>query len=142
MDAIKQRLIGGALQQTRKLLGNSQAEMARELGVSREQVSDYEAGKRQPRAGDLERLAEWWEIPLPTLMSRLGYRVPREWPEFEDWYRARSGTIPASAGGIATALDGGNAASEGAKEHLTRAYHRFGPVLVPTVRVYPAAPCR
>lgn len=89
VDSIRQRLIGGALQQTRKLMGNSQAEMARELGVSREQVSDYEAGKREPRAGDLERLAEWWEIPLPTLMVRLGYSVPREWPDFEDWYRER-----------------------------------------------------
>jgi transcriptional regulator with XRE-family HTH domain len=42
--------MGGVLQQTRKLMGNSQAEMARELGVSREQVSDYEAGKRELRA--------------------------------------------------------------------------------------------
>lgn len=89
MDPIRQRMIGGALQQTRKLMGHSQAEMARELGVSREQVSDYEAGKRELRAGDLERLAEWWEIPLPTFMVRLGYRVPRDWPDFEDWYRAR-----------------------------------------------------
>jgi transcriptional regulator with XRE-family HTH domain len=89
VDSIRQRLIGGALQQTRKLMGNSQAEMGGVLHVSREQVSDYESGKRELRAGDLERLAEWWEIPLPTLMVRLGYKLPTEWPTFEDWLRQR-----------------------------------------------------
>jgi transcriptional regulator with XRE-family HTH domain len=106
-------------------MGNSQADMAGVLHVSREQISDYEGGKRELRAGDLERLAEWWEIPLPTLMQRLGYSIPRDWPEFEDWFRARSGTIPAAASGTATDPDGGNAASEGAKRQLPRAKWRF-----------------
>lgn len=124
MDPIRQRMIGGALQQTRKLMGNSQADMAHELGVSREQVSDYEAGKRELRAGDLERLAEWWEIPLPTFMTRLGYRLPREWPDFEDWYRARvemEGNT--SAAGAETALP--DAVSLGASAPAQQRNGRF-----------------
>lgn len=123
MDPFRQRLIGSALQQTRKLMGNSQADMAGVLHVSREQISDYEGGKRELRAGDLERLAEWWEIPLPTLMHRLGYAFPREWPEFEEWYRARSGTISASASGNTATQSGGTAASGGGSGHLPPAYH-------------------
>jgi transcriptional regulator with XRE-family HTH domain len=140
VESYRRRLTGSALQQLRKLMGNSQAETATVLHVSREQISDYESGRRELRAGDLELLAEWWEIPLPTLMQRLGYAVTRDWPEFEDWYKARSGTIPTAADGLTTASEGGNAASEGGKRPLPRAKWLLGTAVLAGPTLQPAHP--
>lgn len=90
MDAAQRRLVGAALQQTRKLLGTGQDEIARVLDMSRGNVSWIETGRSELTLDQMQRLAAFWEMPLVTLAERLGFQMDRTAPKFDDWYRATS----------------------------------------------------
>jgi transcriptional regulator with XRE-family HTH domain len=57
-------LVETALHQMLDTRGLTAAELARRAGVSRASVSEYLHGHRQPRVGQLERLAEAADLQL------------------------------------------------------------------------------
>lgn len=119
---------GAALRQLRMLAGKSIADVAATCHVSQGSVSQWELGMTTPSRHHQEAMAALYEMPLELLLYEIGYELSNP-PSLRQWYRARSGTISASANGTATALAVDNAPSEGAKQHLPRAKWPFTPVL-------------
>jgi transcriptional regulator with XRE-family HTH domain len=116
------------LRAVREAGGVSRDQMAEECGVSPGTISHWESGRSIPARAHLKVWGELCEVPLADLYRIIGLSgEPLSLPHF---WRARSGTIPASAGGITTAATDGNGGSEGAKRQLPRAYHPFAPVPV------------
>lgn len=60
-------MIGNTLKRRRELLGLSQAELARRLGIARARISEWERDVRRPNLTSLELLAE----ALDTSIARL-----------------------------------------------------------------------
>jgi transcriptional regulator with XRE-family HTH domain len=62
--------VAGRLRSYRKQLGFSQAEVAKELGVSFQQIQKYEAGHNRVGAGRLFQLASLYGIPIQEFFPR------------------------------------------------------------------------
>ena len=62
--------VAGRLRTCRKQLGLSQAEIARQLGVTFQQVQKYEAGLNRIGAGRLYQLAQIYGIPMQDLFPK------------------------------------------------------------------------
>lgn len=58
------------LKQLREKTNMTQAELARELGFSRQTYSNYEAGRRQPDPEVLEKLADYFDVSIDYLVGR------------------------------------------------------------------------
>lgn len=58
------------LRQLRKDKGLNQIDLAQRVGVSIDSVRRWEAGKREPRLGELEKIALVLEVPVTSLVSR------------------------------------------------------------------------
>jgi len=61
--------LGSNLRSARKRLGLTQEQVAERSGVHPTEISRIEAGKRDPRASTLERLAKAVEIPPGQLLE-------------------------------------------------------------------------
>ncbi len=61
--------LGSNLRDARKRLGLTQEEVAERSGVHATEVSRIEAGKRDPRASTLQRLAEAVEVQPGQLLE-------------------------------------------------------------------------
>jgi transcriptional regulator with XRE-family HTH domain len=62
-------LVEAALRQMLDTSGLTAAELARRAGVSRASVSEYLHGRRQPRVGQLERLAEAADLQVEIVLA-------------------------------------------------------------------------
>ena len=62
-------LIGRRIRQFRKAKGLSQAQLARVLGISFQQVQKYESGQNRIGAGRLWAIATALEIPIATFFE-------------------------------------------------------------------------
>lgn len=62
---------GRAIRRRREVLGFSQADAARTLGISRQNLSEIEAGRRLPQLLLARRLAEWLGWSLDELVAAL-----------------------------------------------------------------------
>jgi transcriptional regulator with XRE-family HTH domain len=124
---VDKRWQGAALRKLRMLAGKSIADVAAACQVSQGSVSQWELGMTTPSRHHQETMAILYDMPIDLLLYEIGYELSNP-PSLRQWYKARSGTIPASASGITTATDGGNAASEGAKRPLPRANATFARV--------------
>jgi transcriptional regulator with XRE-family HTH domain len=58
------QIVGRNIVIARKLAGMSQAQLGRLVGAPANYLSEWEAGKHEPRAARLEKLAEVLEQPL------------------------------------------------------------------------------
>lgn len=74
------------LRHLRGYRGLTQAELARRAGVSKSDISGYEAGKREPRATALRKISDALEVSAGWLIGQNGYatRVPNRL-EFLSW---------------------------------------------------------
>lgn len=61
--------IGNRIKAARQEKGISQEELAQVIGATKSAVSRYEAGKRQPRYDQLQRIATALEVPIQELMD-------------------------------------------------------------------------
>lgn len=61
--------VGWRLRTLRERSGLSQAAMARQLGVSFQQLQKYESGKNRISAGRLKMVAELLDLPVETFFS-------------------------------------------------------------------------
>ena len=61
--------IGESIRAHRLILGMSQTDLARQLGVSFQQVQKYEKGTNRIGAGSLPQIAEIFDIPISTLFK-------------------------------------------------------------------------
>jgi transcriptional regulator with XRE-family HTH domain len=61
--------IGESIRAHRLILGMSQSELARQLGVSFQQVQKYEKGANRIGAGRLPQIAEIFDIPISALFK-------------------------------------------------------------------------
>jgi transcriptional regulator with XRE-family HTH domain len=120
---------GAALRQLRMLAGKSIADAAAKCEIGQSAVSQWELGISNPKREHLEELAELYEMPLELLLYEIGYELSNP-PSLRQWYKARSGSIPASASGIATSGADSNAASGGAKRRLPLANATLARVLL------------
>jgi transcriptional regulator with XRE-family HTH domain len=62
--------VAGRLRSSRKQLGVSQAEIAKQLGVTFQQIQKYEAGLNRIGAGRLFQLASLYGVPVQDLFPR------------------------------------------------------------------------
>ncbi|QVK20923.1 helix-turn-helix transcriptional regulator [Mycoplasmatota bacterium] len=63
------KLIGKAVLKVRKERGLSQTDMASDLGVSRQAVSNWERGKTYPDVETLNQIAVLYDVSIDTLMD-------------------------------------------------------------------------
>lgn len=56
------------IRQARKAAGLSQAQLAEKLGVTQNQISEYETGKRKPKLSTLLRIAEAMPGSFPDIV--------------------------------------------------------------------------
>lgn len=68
--ALRQRIIGVLLRRARTEAGRSQEDLARLLGVSPGQISDYEFGKREIPLPDLEAIAKYLNVSLDYFLDQ------------------------------------------------------------------------
>lgn len=61
--------IGESIRAHRLIMGMSQSELARQLGVSFQQVQKYEKGTNRIGAGRLPQIAEIFDVPISTLFK-------------------------------------------------------------------------
>ncbi len=76
---------GARLVQAREVRGLSCSDIARQIGVTRASVSNYELGKQSPRPDMLEKIASMLNVPIPFFM--------RPVPEFKQntvFYRSNT----------------------------------------------------
>jgi transcriptional regulator with XRE-family HTH domain len=66
--------IGESIRAHRLVQGMSQSDLARQLGVSFQQVQKYEKGTNRIGAGRLPQIAEIFDIPISALFK--GYAAP------------------------------------------------------------------
>lgn len=67
----KERIVD--LRKRRKL---SQQELAKAIGISREALSGYEQGRREPSLDTLEKLADYFGVSLDYLFGRTDLATP------------------------------------------------------------------
>ena len=60
---------GAALAAMRTLAGYSQAELARQSGVSQGHISEIESGDKKASPKTIKALAEALRVPMPALLS-------------------------------------------------------------------------
>ena len=68
--------IGESIRAHRLILGMSQSELAKQLGVSFQQVQKYEKGTNRIGAGRLPQIAEIFDIPISTLFRGYAATLP------------------------------------------------------------------
>ncbi|MGQ0682149.1 helix-turn-helix domain-containing protein [Bradyrhizobium sp.] len=61
--------LGESIRAHRLILGMSQSELAKQLGVSFQQVQKYEKGTNRIGAGRLPQIAEIFDVPITTLFG-------------------------------------------------------------------------
>ena len=61
--------IGESIRAHRLIVGMSQSDLARRLGVSFQQIQKYEKGMNRVGAGRLPQIAEIFEIPISALFD-------------------------------------------------------------------------
>src|SRR5947209_4524878 len=102
MDVDK-RWVGAILRLTREYRGVSREQMATECGVSAGTISHWETGRVLLNAAQLATWARVCGVDLELLAREAGLQdTPSNPPPptiLRGWYKARSGTIPASASG-------------------------------------------
>lgn len=76
-------MFGDRLKSLRNRKGLSQAEFAKQIGVSKSSVNMYERGEREPNFETLETIADYFNVDLDYLMGK---------SEIEN--RARAAVIP------------------------------------------------
>jgi transcriptional regulator with XRE-family HTH domain len=131
---VDKRWVGAILRLTREYRGVTREQMAVECGVSAGTISHWETGRVLLNAAQLATWARVCGVDLELLAREAGLLDTAADPPppstLRAFYRARNGTIPASVGGIATAQDGGTAASGGGKRQLPLAKAPFARVLL------------
>jgi transcriptional regulator with XRE-family HTH domain len=70
--------LGAALRQARRWADVSQKAAAERLGISRPTLSDWENGKAEPLAVDLERLALLYGLGLDQVAGRAPFPLASE----------------------------------------------------------------
>ncbi len=70
--AIRQRIIGVLLRQARTESGHSLEEMGNFLGITANQISDYEFGNTAMPLIELEAVAKWFNIPITYFIEGTG----------------------------------------------------------------------
>ena len=78
--------IGESLRAHRLIVGMSQSDLARKLGVSFQQIQKYEKGMNRVGAGLLPEIAGIFDIPIGALFDANAETSPR---------KGSSGTVPA-----------------------------------------------
>ncbi len=78
--------VGESIRAHRLIVGMSQSELARKLGVSFQQVQKYEKGMNRVGAGLLPQIADTFDIPIGALFDANAETSPR---------KGGSGTVPA-----------------------------------------------
>lgn len=68
--------IGESIRAHRLILGMSQTDLARQLGVSFQQVQKYEKGTNRIGAGRLPQIAEIFDIPISALFKGYAATLP------------------------------------------------------------------
>ncbi len=63
------RVIGGNIKRRRAEKGLTQTGLADAVGLTQSYISDLEAGKRNPRASTIAKIAEVLEVPPSHLMD-------------------------------------------------------------------------
>lgn len=66
-DDLKQ-IFARNLERLRKLKNISMNELAEQIGVSQSTISDWEAGKKMPRSGSIQKIADFFGIPKTNLL--------------------------------------------------------------------------
>ena len=61
--------VGAALKRFREVRGLTQREQAASIGMTPQQLSDIEAGRRDPRLSTLKRLAKLYGVTLAELVD-------------------------------------------------------------------------
>lgn len=61
-------IIAHNLERLRKLNNKSMSEIAEAIGVSQSTVSDWENGKKMPRSGSIQKLADYFGVPKTDLL--------------------------------------------------------------------------
>jgi transcriptional regulator with XRE-family HTH domain len=79
--------VGESIRAHRLIVGMSQSDLARRLGVSFQQVQKYEKGMNRVGAGLLPQIAETFEIPIGALFDANAETSPRK--------GAATGSVPA-----------------------------------------------
>jgi len=81
--------VGRRIAMLRQRLGLSQVAFARQAGISRNALVEYERGGRVPKTANLGRIAEAGESSVDWLLNgRISRARPREDPEWEAAVRA------------------------------------------------------
>lgn len=86
--ALRHRIIGALLRQSRVDQDLSQAELAKTVGVSKRRLSQYELGEKPIPLVELETMAEVLEIPIAHFLDEgvgpIGeqQQIEREWQQF------------------------------------------------------------
>lgn len=70
--------LGESIRAHRLILGMSQSELAKQLGVSFQQVQKYEKGTNRIGAGRLPQIAEIFDVPISTLFRDYADISPRK----------------------------------------------------------------
>jgi len=70
--------IGQSIRAHRLIVGMSQSDLARKLGVSFQQVQKYEKGANRVGAGRLPQIAEIFDIPIGALFDANAETSPRK----------------------------------------------------------------
>ncbi|CAH2213196.1 helix-turn-helix domain-containing protein [Tepidibacter aestuarii] len=62
--------LGNRLVELRKVLGFTQTELAKRLGISRGSLSMYEIDKREPDNNTLNKIADFFDVSTDYLLCR------------------------------------------------------------------------
>lgn len=119
-------LVGTGLQQIRKLLRLSQADVAAAMGISASLVSWWETGRQELRLDEARRLAQFFDIPFGLFLERLGYSVDGPGQSFAQWFHGRQ-NMPATSG-VSRPSDGAMPDDPGRTGRLTRPLAGLVPV--------------
>lgn len=61
-------IIAHNLEKLRRLNNKSMSELAEAIGVSQSTISDWENGKKMPRSGSIQKLADYFGVPKTELL--------------------------------------------------------------------------
>lgn len=64
--------------------GFSQNDLAQKIGMSKQAVSMYERGEREPSIETLHRMCEVFKVDMDTLCGRLNEKTPPEEPKLSE----------------------------------------------------------
>lgn len=62
-------IIGKNIKKYRELNNETSSELAETIHSSQSTISDWENGKKMPRAGSIEKLSQHWKIPKTKLLN-------------------------------------------------------------------------